>query len=91
MFVLNPASQALLLKGTNIGQGIWVVATSFIGIFSLSAAASGWLLKKCSTPERFLLIGVAFALIHPGYWSDAAGLALLGAIAAFQFFAGNDK
>ncbi len=76
-------SQRVLFKKSYNGYffnslpgGIWVIATSFAGIFALSAAASGWLLKKTSVPERILLITGALTLIHPAYWTDAVGLAL---------------
>jgi TRAP transporter 4TM/12TM fusion protein len=84
MFTLHPSGMALLLKGVGIGEGIWVIATSFLGIFAMSAAASGWMFRKCSVWERSVLIIGALLLIYPSLWSDWIGMALLGGIMLFQ-------
>jgi TRAP transporter 4TM/12TM fusion protein len=84
MFTLHPSGMALLLKGVGIGEGLWVIATSFLGIFALSAASSGWLLRKCGVWERGLLILGALLLVHPSVWSDWIGMALLGGVMLVQ-------
>jgi TRAP transporter 4TM/12TM fusion protein len=84
MFTLHASGMALLLKGVGIGEGAWVIATSFLGIFALSAASSGWLFRRCRVWERALLIIGALMLLHPSLWSDWIGMALLGAIMLFQ-------
>lgn len=80
MFTLHPSGLALLLKGSSLPEGAWVILTSFAGIFALSSAASGWLLKRSSIIERVLLIIGALTLIHPAYWTDAVGLALVALV-----------
>jgi TRAP transporter 4TM/12TM fusion protein len=84
MFTLHPSGMALLLKGVGMAEGAWVIATSFLGIFALSAASSGWLFQKCRVWERALLIIGALMLVHPSVWSDGVGMALLGGIMLFQ-------
>jgi TRAP transporter 4TM/12TM fusion protein len=84
MFTLHASGMALLLKGVSLGEGAWVIATSFLGIFALSAASSGWLFRRCQAWERGLLIAGALLLVHPSLWSDWIGMALLGGIMFFQ-------
>jgi TRAP-type uncharacterized transport system fused permease subunit len=80
MFILQPSGLALLLKGNSLPEGAWVILTSFAGIFALSAAASGWLLKKTSMVERIILLTGALMLAYPTYWSDAVGIALVALV-----------
>ena len=55
MFVLYPAGHALLLKIDSVPEMLWVLATSFAGVFAFAAAASGWLLRGTTWIERILL------------------------------------
>jgi TRAP transporter 4TM/12TM fusion protein len=84
MFVLDPSGHALLLKVERIPDAIWVIVTSFTGVFAFASAASGWLLRRCNTPERVLLATAGLGLIHPGVWSDIVGIALLGLALVLQ-------
>jgi TRAP transporter 4TM/12TM fusion protein len=84
MFTLDKSGLALLLKGSSIPEGLWVIATSFVGIFALSAAASGWMFRKCTILERIMLALGAVLLVHPSTWSDWIGLALLGSVIFMQ-------
>lgn len=84
MFVLAPEGLALLLKGSSLVGGIWVVFTSFAGIFAMSAAASGWLMKKTSILDRCFLVASALLLIYPEYWSDGIGMFLLVLVYGMQ-------
>ncbi len=89
MFTLNESGLALLLKSSKIAEGAWVIASSFIGIFALSAAASGWMYRRCSPAERAMLSIGAVALVHPSMWSDWIGLALLGGVILMQKLGGS--
>jgi TRAP-type uncharacterized transport system fused permease subunit len=80
MFILHPSGLALLLKGSSVLEGAWVILTSFAGIFALSAAASGWLLKKTGIVERIILATGALMLVYPAFWADAAGLVLVAIV-----------
>ncbi len=78
MFVLDPSGYALLLKGDSILGGLWVIATSFAGVFAFASAASGWLLKRSNWIERVLMAAGGLCLIYPAVWTDIFGLALVG-------------
>jgi TRAP-type uncharacterized transport system fused permease subunit len=73
MFVLDPAGLGLLAKGPwdNI---IWTTATAMIGLVSLAAGLSGWLLRKTSYLECALLIGGGLVMVYPSWVADAFGL-----------------
>lgn len=84
MFVLDPSGQALLLKGSGFLETLWVIATSFAGVFAFAAAASGWLLGRANFLERLMLSAGGLALLHPSMWADMAGAALVGSAALLQ-------
>ncbi|MFZ5868283.1 MAG: TRAP transporter permease [Thermodesulfobacteriota bacterium] len=78
MFVLDPSGHALLLKGHGVLETLWVLATSFAGVFAFASAASGWLLKSSSMVERILLGVAGLFLMYPTLWADIVGIALVG-------------
>jgi TRAP transporter 4TM/12TM fusion protein len=78
MFVLDPSGHALLLKGDSIVGGLWVIATSFAGVFAFASAASGWLLRRANWIERALLAAAGLCLVYPALWTDILGVALGG-------------
>lgn len=78
MFVLDPSGHALLLKGESLSETLWVIATSFAGVFSFASAASGWLLRRSTRIERAMLAIAGLCLVHPAIWTDMIGLALVG-------------
>jgi TRAP transporter 4TM/12TM fusion protein len=80
MFILHPSGLALLLKGSSVPEGIWVILTSFAGIYALSAAASGWLIKKTNVLERIILVAGALMLVYPVYWADVIGISLVALV-----------
>jgi len=84
MFTIDSAGQALLLKGSSLPETLWVIATSFGGVFALAAAASGWLLRKATVVERVALGIGGICLVYPGLWTDIAGMALVCAVLLFQ-------
>ncbi|MEW6533232.1 MAG: TRAP transporter fused permease subunit [Thermodesulfobacteriota bacterium] len=84
MFVLDPSGHALLLKGESLPQMLWVIATSFAGVFAFASAASGWLLRRSSRIERALLAIAGLCLVHPAIWTDMIGLALVSLAVLLQ-------
>jgi TRAP transporter 4TM/12TM fusion protein len=84
MFVLDPSGHALLLKGESLPETLWVLATSFAGVFAFASAASGWLMKKSTWVERTLLAIAGLSLLHPAVWTDIAGMVLVGAAIFLQ-------
>jgi TRAP transporter 4TM/12TM fusion protein len=76
MFVLDPSGHALLLKGDSIIGGLWVIATSFVGVLAFAAAASGWLLRRANWIERVLMAAAGLSLVYPAVWTDILGIVL---------------
>jgi TRAP transporter 4TM/12TM fusion protein len=61
------------------------VATASLGTVALVAGLEGWLLGRCSVPERLVLIMAAPAMLYPGTATDLLGLACLLLVFGFQF------
>ena len=91
MFVLDPSGVALLLGGSfkNLAQADWasvavISVTAIIGIVALAGGLQGWLLRKTTSPERWMLIIAGLALVYPTTFSDLLGLALVLVVVALQ-------
>jgi TRAP-type uncharacterized transport system fused permease subunit len=83
MFVLDPAGLGLLLMGSfkalakaSVVDIALVCATAMIGIAALAAGVQGWLFRKTTGPERWLLIAAGLALVYPKPLFDYIGIAL---------------
>ncbi|AFM23548.1 TRAP transporter permease [Desulfomonile tiedjei] len=88
IFTVHPSGLALLLKGTgSVFDMLWTLVTSFMGVFAIASAASGWLLTRTRLMERVLLVAGGLSLIYPSAWGDVAGLALMGLALISQFMA----
>ncbi len=61
-----------------------VVASAVIGILCLACAVEGYMADYCKIYERVLLFGAALALLKPGLWTDAFGIAVLVSIYFMQ-------
>ena len=83
VFVLDPAGQGLLLKGTWQDIAISSV-TAMIGIAALAGGAQNWLLKRCKLFERLLLIVAGLLLVYPMPLLDWIGIALIAAVVVMQ-------
>ena len=81
LFAQHPS---LLMIGS-IPMIVLSAATALVGVVSLAAALSGWLLDHASWPERGLLAACAICLMLPGIGTDVAGLVLLAIVAALQW------
>ncbi len=84
MFVLDPAGLGLLLMGSFKGLAAASVAdiavvsvTAMIGIAALAAGVQGWLFRRTTSPERWLLIAAGLALVYPKAMFDYIGIALI--------------
>jgi TRAP-type uncharacterized transport system fused permease subunit len=62
------------------------LATATIGVLALAGGLMGYLLKRCSPLQSLLLVAGALPLIKPGLYTDAVGLTLVGAVAAWQWW-----
>jgi TRAP-type uncharacterized transport system fused permease subunit len=85
MFTIDPSGYALLLKGNGTLGSLWVLASSFIGVFAFAAMSSGWLVRKTTTIERGMLLVAGLSLVYPTALSDAIGFGFLGFVLLSQF------
>jgi TRAP-type uncharacterized transport system fused permease subunit len=91
MFVLAPSGTGLLLGGSfkNLAQADWgsvavVTVTAMIGIVALAGGLQGWLLRRTSLLERWMLIIAGLALVYPAGFSDILGFVLVVAVVVMQ-------
>lgn len=81
VFVLSP--QLLGIHATALGVTASTM-TALIGMIGISGAMIGHFVTKASWIERFLLLLGGLSLIDPRLSTDAIGIAILLAVAAFQ-------
>ena len=81
MFVLDPSGTGLLLTGSikTLGDADWgsialVTFTAAIGIAALAGGLQGWLFKRTTWIERWMLIIAGLALVYPSALFDAIGI-----------------
>jgi len=91
MFVLDPAGVGLLLTGSfkTLGQADWgavalVTITAAFGIAALAGGLQGWLLRKTTWIERWMLIVAGLLLVYPAPLFDVVGFALVAAVVVLQ-------
>ncbi|MBX9811791.1 MAG: TRAP transporter fused permease subunit [Burkholderiales bacterium] len=91
MFVLDPSGIGLLLNGSfkNLAQANWlsiaeVTVTAAIGIAALAGGLQGWLFRKTTGSERWMLIIAGLMLVYPRALFDVIGLALVVAVVVMQ-------
>jgi TRAP transporter 4TM/12TM fusion protein len=91
MFVLDPAGLGLLLQGSfkglakaSVADIATVCVTAMLGIAALAGGMQGWLFRRTTRPERWLLILAGLALVYPRAAFDYIGLALLIAVVVMQ-------
>jgi TRAP transporter 4TM/12TM fusion protein len=91
MFVLDPAGLGLLLQGSfkalakaSPADIVTVCVTAMIGIAALAAGVQGWLFRKTTSLERWLLIAAGLALVYPKPLFDYIGVALVAIAIVLQ-------
>jgi TRAP transporter 4TM/12TM fusion protein len=91
MFVLDPSGTGLLLGGSfkNLAEADWgsiavVTVTAAIGIAALAGGLQGWLFRKTTWPERWMLIIAGILLVYPRAMFDYIGAALVVAVIVMQ-------
>jgi len=73
IFVMNPA---LILINTTWYQVLQIICTSLIGMISISAGTTGWLLGAANKVERVVMFVGGFMLIMPDILTDFLGIGL---------------
>ena len=81
IFALNPA---MLLVDTSAWEVILISITSIIGIFGVSSALEGYLLRDMPWYQRILSLAGGLLLIYPGIVTDLIGLALVAIVVILQ-------
>jgi TRAP transporter 4TM/12TM fusion protein len=91
MFVLDPAGVGLLLTGSlkTLAQADWasiavVTITAALGIAALAGGLQGWLFRKTTLIERWLLIIAGLMLVYPAALFDYIGFALVIVVVVTQ-------
>jgi len=92
MFVLDPSGAGLLLTGSfkTLGDANWgsialVTFTAAVGIMALCGGFQGWLFKKTTAYERWMLLVAGVLLVYPKTLFDAVGFGLVALVLASQF------
>src|SRR5260221_115069 len=93
MFVLDPSGTGLLLTGSfkTLGAANWgsiavVTITAAVGIVALAGGLQGWLMRRTTIYERWMLIVAGFLLVYPTSSAAIAGFILVVAVLALQWF-----
>ncbi len=81
VFAMNPA---MLLVDTSAWEVVLISITSLIGIFAVSAALEGYLLKNMSWYQRILSLVGGLLLIIPGAVTDIIGVCLFALVIVVQ-------
>jgi TRAP-type uncharacterized transport system fused permease subunit len=83
VFALNPS---MLFIDTTAGEVVLICITSFAGMFGVSAALEGFLLKPMRWYERIVSAIGGILLIYPGIVTDVIGLSLVASVVCLQVF-----
>jgi TRAP-type uncharacterized transport system fused permease subunit len=91
MFVLDPSGQGLLLMGSTkkLAEADWgavalVTFTAAVGIAALAGGLQGWLLRRTTAVERWMLVVAGFLLVYPKLWADLVGFGLVALVIVMQ-------
>lgn len=84
MFTLHPDGVALLLKGDR-ATILLTTITAAIGLASLAAGLTGWLMTRATTLERGLMIAAGLILVYPDPVEDVVGIGLFGVALLTQY------
>jgi TRAP-type uncharacterized transport system fused permease subunit len=91
VFVLDPAGLGLLLMGSfkalakaSVVDIATVCVTAMIGIAALAGGMQGWLFKRTTRLERWLLILAGLALVYPRAAFDYIGIVLIAIVLVSQ-------
>ena len=87
VFALNPIMLFEGLEGpiaVQILNVILIIVTSLIGIFGVSSALQGYLLKNMNVVQRIIAGAAGILLIDPNWITDIVGLAAIAAVIIWQ-------
>lgn len=81
IFCLNPA---MLLIDTNVAEFVMIIITSVIGMFAISAAIEGYMIRNLNPLFRIVLAAAGLMLIYPGTLTDIIGIVITVGIFIIQ-------
>jgi TRAP-type uncharacterized transport system fused permease subunit len=97
VFVLDPAGLGLLLYGSFAGLAkasvtdvVSVCVTAAIGIAALAGGMQGWLFRRTTRLERWLLVIAGLMLVYPRALFDYIGIVLVLLVIVSQKVRGGD-
>lgn len=83
MFVFQPK---LLINLADFGlDSIWVILTSLIGVFAISAGIEGWMKTTINGIGRIGLIGSGLLMMYPETLTDFIGISIFAIVVITQF------
>jgi TRAP transporter 4TM/12TM fusion protein len=69
--------QGLLISAATIGPGtLWIICTSILGCYALSAASEGWLTGPLRHWQRAVLLVAGLMTLYPEKFTDLVGIGL---------------
>ncbi len=86
-FALNPVM--LFVDVKNPIQVVFIVVTSLIGVFGVSAGLEGFMLRKLNPLQRILSAAGGLLLIDPNTITDVVGIALVAGVVVWQILEGK--
>ncbi|HEX9397734.1 MAG TPA: TRAP transporter fused permease subunit [Burkholderiales bacterium] len=93
MFVLDPSGTGLLLTGSmkTLAGADWgsialVTFTAAIGIAALAGGLQGWLLRRTTFVERWMLVVAGFLLVYPKALFDLIGFGMVAVVVLLQVY-----
>lgn len=88
IFVMSPVLVMVRPEGVTTGIFIFMIAkaliTAIIGMVSIGASTTGFLVRNCRWWERVILFVAGICLIHPGTYTDIAGMIVILALYSLQ-------
>ena len=81
VFALNPA---MLFIDTTVWEVILICITSLVGIFSVSAALEGYVVRNMTWWQRIIIAVGGLLLIYPGWVTDVIGLVMAALVVGIQ-------
>lgn len=84
-FLDNPILLIGVDESATLSATCWAVFTACIGTAAMVAGLEGWLLQRCNTVERLVLIALAPTLLYPGILTDLIGIGALAAVGLLQY------
>ena len=75
----------MLFINTGVLDVLMVIATSFIGMYLISAGLMGYMIRDLKWPLRILCVAGGLALVIPGFVTDMIGLGVLALTLLVQF------